>query len=52
VSGVVWLSVLTPALAIGFYLGYLVGRDAEVQRRVDAVLRRETRLRHPAGRAK
>jgi hypothetical protein len=40
------------AWAAGAVLGYLVGRGAEVQSRVDAVLQRETRLRHPAGRAK
>ena len=35
----------------GFVPGFVLGRRSEVQRRVDAVLRRETRPRHPAGRS-
>lgn len=33
--------------ALGLVVGYFCGRRAEVQRQVDAVLRRETRFRHP-----
>lgn len=41
------IAVLATVAAL-FGLGWYLGRHTEVQRRVDAALRRETRLRHPA----
>lgn len=50
-SAPVWLAVLIPSVLTvsGFVAGWAVGRRSAVQRQVDAVLRRETRFRHPAG---
>lgn len=42
--------VAAPFVLIAALIGYLLGRRSEVQGRVDAVLRRETRDYHPAGR--
>lgn len=42
--------VVLPFIVSVFVLGYWLGRRVTIQRHVDAVLRRETRLRHPAGR--
>jgi len=51
VSFVVWLLIaVAPALFAGVLIGYVLGRHAQVQRRVDAVLRSETRPRHPSAR--
>lgn len=41
------LAVCALMIAVGFWAGWSLGRRAEVQRQVDAVLRRETQLRHP-----
>lgn len=43
--------VTMPFIVVTFALGYWWGRRVTVQRHVDAVLRRETRLRHPSAAA-
>lgn len=44
-----WVDLIVlPLIVSVFIAGWLFGRRAEVQRRVDAVLRRETRSRHPS----
>jgi hypothetical protein len=44
------IAVLTSVSAL-FGLGWYLGRHTETQHRVDAALRRETRLRHPLAQA-
>ncbi len=47
-----WQGGLIALVSLGavFVLGWVMGRHTEVQRQVDAVLRRETRHRHSSGR--
>jgi len=47
-----WSALALLALAAGasFLLGLLIGMRRQVRRQVDAVLRRETRFRHPVSR--
>lgn len=54
-STIVNFPVLIGSMALvvvaAFLTGWWLGSRSEVQRRVDAALRRETRLRHPSERA-